>query len=196
MQSSSFLPKPVLPSTPLLSNETPSFQMLRSEALESSLLLSFSSPILCTCCLLCLQNITRIWRLLTAMANALIKTHGLSLVSPLCLSHLCSLILHPAARWTLLQCKSDHGTPLQETLPRSLGPWSQSSPLASLVAVLNLNCSMAGGILVPPLGIKPASPALEGGFLTSGPPGKSLGLLFISDILKFHDAVFQVGLFI
>ena len=33
---------------------------------------------------------------------------------------------------------------------------------------------MACGILVPRPGIEPASSALEGGFLTTGPPGKSL----------------------
>ena len=32
----------------------------------------------------------------------------------------------------------------------------------------------ACGILVPQQGIDPPSPALEGGFLTTGPPGKSL----------------------
>ena len=31
----------------------------------------------------------------------------------------------------------------------------------------------AGGILVPQPGIGPTSPALEGGFLTTGPPEKS-----------------------
>ena len=36
----------------------------------------------------------------------------------------------------------------------------------------------ACGILVPPLGIKPVSPALEGGLLTTGPPGKSLEVKF------------------
>ena len=35
-----------------------------------------------------------------------------------------------------------------------------------------LNCSAACGILVPPPGIEPKSPALQGGFLTTGPPGK------------------------
>ena len=35
------------------------------------------------------------------------------------------------------------------------------------------SCSAACGILVPPPGIEPASPALEGRFLTTGPPGKS-----------------------
>ena len=36
----------------------------------------------------------------------------------------------------------------------------------------------ACGILVPRPGIEPASPALEGGFLTTGPPGKSLFVYF------------------
>ena len=42
-----------------------------------------------------------------------------------------------------------------------------------------LSCPVACGILVPQPGIKPVSPALEGGFLTTGPPGKSL-IVFIS----------------
>ena len=36
-----------------------------------------------------------------------------------------------------------------------------------------LSCSVACGILVPQPGIKPSPSALEGGFLTTGPPGKS-----------------------
>ena len=36
-----------------------------------------------------------------------------------------------------------------------------------------LSCPTAWGILVPQSQIKPVSPALEGGFLTTGPPGKS-----------------------
>ena len=35
------------------------------------------------------------------------------------------------------------------------------------------SCPEAGGILVPQAGIKPTSPALQGGFLTTEPPGKS-----------------------
>ena len=35
-----------------------------------------------------------------------------------------------------------------------------------------LSYSTACGILVPPLGIKPQSPTLEGRFLTTGPPGR------------------------
>ena len=41
------------------------------------------------------------------------------------------------------------------------------------VTVLGLSCPMACGILVPPSGIESVSPALQGGFLTTGPPGKS-----------------------
>ena len=37
-----------------------------------------------------------------------------------------------------------------------------------------LSCPAACGILVPRPGIEPMSPALEGRFLTTGPPGKSL----------------------
>ena len=59
-------------------------------------------------------------------------------------------------------------------------PWrADSSPRRvgfSLVAVRGLSCPAACGILLPPPGIKPSSPALEGGFLTTGPPGKSPGL--------------------
>ena len=43
----------------------------------------------------------------------------------------------------------------------------------SVVAAHRLSCPTACGILIPQPGIKPMSPALEGGFLTTGPPGKS-----------------------
>ena len=36
-----------------------------------------------------------------------------------------------------------------------------------------LSCSSACGILVPPSGMEPVSAALQGGFLTIGPPGMS-----------------------
>ena len=44
-----------------------------------------------------------------------------------------------------------------------------------IMAVLGLHCSACVSymILVPPPGIEPVSPALEGGFLTTEPPGKS-----------------------
>ena len=35
------------------------------------------------------------------------------------------------------------------------------------------SCSVAYGVLVPQPGIKPVSPALQGRFFTTGPPGKS-----------------------
>ena len=44
----------------------------------------------------------------------------------------------------------------------------------SVVAARRHSCPVAFGILVPRPGIKPVPPALEGGFLTTGPPGKSL----------------------
>ena len=45
--------------------------------------------------------------------------------------------------------------------------------VGSAVVVSGLNCPVACGILVPRRGIEPMSPALEGGFSTTGPPGKS-----------------------
>ena len=48
------------------------------------------------------------------------------------------------------------------------------STWALVVARGGLSCSEACGILVPLPGIKPVFPALEGGCLTIGPPGKSL----------------------
>ena len=46
--------------------------------------------------------------------------------------------------------------------------------VGSVVAVCRLSCPVACGILVPGPGIESASPALEGGFSTTGPPGQSL----------------------
>ena len=53
----------------------------------------------------------------------------------------------------------------------------------SLGEVRGLTCPTTCGILVPRPGIEPASPALEGGFFTTGPPGKSLAQLFLDDFL-------------
>ena len=56
----------------------------------------------------------------------------------------------------------------------SLQHTGSSSPRAGSVVVAHgLSCHAACGILVPRPGIEPESPALEGGFLTTGPPGKS-----------------------
>ena len=51
---------------------------------------------------------------------------------------------------------------------------SQLQHTGSVVAELRISCPEAGGILVPQPGMEPAYPALEGEFLTTGPPGKSL----------------------
>ena len=48
----------------------------------------------------------------------------------------------------------------------------------SLVVVHGLSWSIACGILVPRPRIEPASPALQGGFLTTGLPGKSPQYVF------------------
>ena len=56
-----------------------------------------------------------------------------------------------------------------------------------------LSCPVAWGILVPWPGAEPISPALEGGFLTTGPPGKSLKDLFIVKVcFPFHTINQQV----
>ena len=46
----------------------------------------------------------------------------------------------------------------------------------SVVVARGFSCPAACGILVPHPGIEPASPALEGGFFNTGPPGKYLFL--------------------
>ena len=60
--------------------------------------------------------------------------------------------------------------------------------VGSVVVAHRLSCPGACGILVPRPGIEPASPALEGGFFTTGPPGKSplRGLEQRSDMLDHH----------
>ena len=57
-------------------------------------------------------------------------------------------------------------------LPR-YGAWALECT-GSLVAGYSLSCPTACGILVPLPRIEPASPALEGEFLTTEPSGKSL----------------------
>ena len=48
----------------------------------------------------------------------------------------------------------------------------------SSVVASRLSCSVARGILVPQTGMEPVSPALQRGFLITGPPGKSAECLF------------------
>ena len=52
------------------------------------------------------------------------------------------------------------------------------------LAVWGLTCSAAREILGPRPGMEPTSPALEGGFLTTGPPGKSCSLYFPASVLE------------
>ena len=54
----------------------------------------------------------------------------------------------------------------------SCGVWAPQH-VGSVVAACGLSCPAACGILVPRPGMEPVSPALEGRFLTTGPPGKS-----------------------
>ena len=65
----------------------------------------------------------------------------------------------------------------------------------SLVVVRGLSSSMACGILVHLPGIKPMSPALQGGFLTSGPPGKSQGFFNVkiskANLSIKHDSLLK-----
>ena len=58
------------------------------------------------------------------------------------------------------------------------GAWAPER-VGSLVVARRLSCPTACGILVPWPGIEPASTALQDGFLTTGPPGKPLELIFI-----------------
>ena len=50
----------------------------------------------------------------------------------------------------------------------------------SVFVACSLSCPAACGILVPRPGLGPASPALEGGYLATGPPGKSLMHIFLN----------------
>ena len=60
--------------------------------------------------------------------------------------------------------------------------------LGSVVAALRLSCPMACGILVPRPGVTPTSPALQGEFLTPGPPG-SPHILVISNFRRMLEAL-------
>ena len=53
----------------------------------------------------------------------------------------------------------------------------------SVVVAGGFSCPQACGILVPQPGIEPVSPALQGGYLTTGPPGKSLKANFFNELL-------------
>ena len=52
------------------------------------------------------------------------------------------------------------------------------------------HCLLPGRITwhaeLPPPGIEPASPALAGGFLTTGPPGSPRIILFLTYLKRLH----------
>ena len=60
----------------------------------------------------------------------------------------------------------------------SCGRWAPEC-MGSVVVARGLSCPTACGILVTQPGIGPTSLALEGGFLTAGPPGKSCPFSFL-----------------
>ena len=54
----------------------------------------------------------------------------------------------------------------------SCGVWAREQ-VGSVAVVHGPSCSSICGISVPQPRVKPRSPALQGGVLTTGPPGKS-----------------------
>ena len=64
----------------------------------------------------------------------------------------------------------------------------------SVVVVHGLSCPAACGILVPQPGIEPTSPALEDGFLTTGPPGRSHVWILFSSLCVYISEVFDLWL--
>ena len=50
----------------------------------------------------------------------------------------------------------------------------------SVIVAPGLSCNATCGILVPQPGTEPRSPALEGGFLATGPQGKSQPSVFLA----------------
>ena len=55
-----------------------------------------------------------------------------------------------------------------------------------LVVVCRLSCSTAYRILVAQPGIEPVTPALQSGFLTTGPPGKSHRVTFLIGLVGWY----------
>ena len=58
---------------------------------------------------------------------------------------------------------------------------------SSVVVAHGLSCPVACGILVPRPGIEHMSPALEGRFFTTGPPGKSQLFYFFAFLFSFWE---------
>ena len=77
------------------------------------------------------------------------------------------------------------------------GAWAAENA-GSVVVAHGLSCPGACGNLVPRPGIKPVSPALEGGFLPNGPPGKAQeGICFketvSSDLSPYPSGLASIG---
>ena len=81
-------------------------------------------------------------------------------------AHLCSMISGASVGWF------EHVGTGKETLFLFWLPWVFIASWAFLILLCRLSCPKACGILLQSQpGIEPASPALEGGFLTTGPWG-------------------------
>ena len=65
------------------------------------------------------------------------------------------------------------------SLLSSCGTWGLEHT-GSVVGLGRFSCLTACGILVPQSAIKPASPALEGVFLTTGPPREVPEHIFVA----------------
>ena len=73
------------------------------------------------------------------------------------------------------------------------GTWALER-MGSVVVARGLSCPVACGILVPQAAIEPASPALEGGFLTTGPPGSPCNVIikYVININTLPRTVFEL----
>ena len=115
------------------------------------------------------------------LTGSVVAACGLSSCSAQALEHTGSVV----AVWGLSSCSAQGpeyvGSVVAVGGLPSCGTWALESA-GSVVVAHRLSCPVACGILVPRPGIEPTSPALEGGVLTTGPPGKSSILL---NLLKF-----------
>ena len=87
----------------------------------------------------------------------------------------CSTWDFPCIMWDVSLCYTDSRAVVWAQQLAACGLQSMWVPV---VAACELSYSVACGILVPQPWIKLASPALEGEFLTTGPPGKSPAIIF------------------
>ena len=95
-------------------------------------------------------------------------------VSGLC----CSTRDLPCIVWDLLWWCTDAGL-------CNCGSWAHNW----VVEAVGLRCSVACGILIPLPGVEPMFPALQGEFLTTGPPGKSQYSEFLTWDFKTQNSL-------